>query len=178
MSTIRLFTLLFVVFTSICYTNVNIFPPSAWTFHPPSSHLTSSLNLNPQTQQSCLLKPMKLPSWACAPRSLVSLVLYWEETPLIQLDNFRFLKNDTNNLVLTTACNDKGWTAVILDKTSGHPIYSTLGGDSTIVAALINMFEHTSELISDHFEDLQERLIHVGTSSTGIEYSSVSIQID
>lgn len=86
-------------------------------------------------------------------------------------DNLRLLKYETEDPVITTACNPDGWTAVIFIKHSGYPIYSTHGGDPTVVAALRNMLKHTSEKVEDKFDHFREGdVYHDRETSTGIEF--------
>ena len=91
---------------------------------------------------------------------------------ILRSDNLRQLKHEEKDPVLTTTCNRHGWTAVVFGKLSGYPIYSTPGGDVTVVDALRALLKHTSEKLDATFQEF-DREHHEEVTSTGIEFKAV-----
>jgi hypothetical protein len=90
---------------------------------------------------------------------------------ILRSDNLRQLKHEEKDPVLTTTCNRHGWTAVVFGKLSGYPIYSTRGGDITVVDALRALLKHTSEKLDATFLEFRDH--HQEVTSTGIEFKAV-----
>jgi hypothetical protein len=91
-----------------------------------------------------------------------------------QPDNIRHYMPglEMKDVTLTTVYESGVWIAVIYGR-SGEPICSTLGQDTTAVAALRNMLKHTSERVAlNGFVDdyLNKVDYHVNKTSAGTEH--------
>jgi hypothetical protein len=74
-------------------------------------------------------------------------------------------------VILTTACNPQGWTAIVFSDI-GHPICSTYGDDSTMLAALRNMLKHSSIHVNGYLEKyVAENNPRETKTLAGVDYS-------